>query len=625
MKLQPCLKGIEKFCIIRVTDVIVDAREGAPLIIIVVKFLVLDNECRDMVGEPIEYHQYKEEGYNNPKGATQIRSHSEPPPSKSTSPVSKGLNSSGKATVGQSQVTSTSPSSKPVLNRENSLTKKSSPVAAPATSSDSKTQKERHPGPMDRFTVPFKTANTVMFHETKMPPHRSSGVVATQQLRSADPVYTPINSLVPMLNSWIIKARVTKKSDIRQWSSQKGHGTVFSIELIDKDGNEIQGSFFNDLAKKFHPELEVDKVYVISGGTIKQANLRFSSVKNDYQLVFDRRTNFKPAPEDEEIAHGKFNFTKIKDLKTAELNSVVDVLGIVMDCGAVQEVKLRNADETKPRRTIHVFDESLLFVELTIWGNLAQQTDVKPHTIIIVKAVRVTEFQGRRNLQTMNQSEVVTSLPDVPEVVDIIEWQAANQVSIDDLRPLEEGHAATVVSGKKSRCKPIAQIEEESSEITDANPLWSDVKGVITYVKTENPYYQACRVCHKKVVEEADGWRCENCGKVHKECITRYLLTAKITDSSGSMFVNVYDQAGIEIFERSASEIRAVKEAEGDLYRELLTESYFKEFRFRVLTKIDMYAGESRIRHQIISASKPDYKYENSELLKQLATYDNIR
>ncbi len=61
---------------------------------------------------------------------------------------------------------------------------------------------------------------------------------------------------MPFLDSWIIKARVTKKSDIRNWSNAKGQGKVFSIELIDSHGTEIQASFFNDACDENFGKLE---------------------------------------------------------------------------------------------------------------------------------------------------------------------------------------------------------------------------------------------------------------------------------------------------------------------------------------------------------------------------------
>ena len=45
--------------------------------------------------------------------------------------------------------------------------------------------------------------------------------------------YTPIKSLNAFLFDWKIKARVTKKHDLRSWKNVKGSGHLMNVELID--------------------------------------------------------------------------------------------------------------------------------------------------------------------------------------------------------------------------------------------------------------------------------------------------------------------------------------------------------------------------------------------------------
>ena len=43
-----------------------------------------------------------------------------------------------------------------------------------------------------------------------------------------------------MLNLFTFQARVTKKSDIKQWNNAKGKGHLFTVDLVD-DSGEIRG------------------------------------------------------------------------------------------------------------------------------------------------------------------------------------------------------------------------------------------------------------------------------------------------------------------------------------------------------------------------------------------------
>ena len=69
----------------------------------------------------------------------------------------------------------------------------------------------------------------------------------------------PIASLTPYQNKWTIKARVTKKSDIRRWSNSRGEGHLFSMDLLDESG-EIRATAFKNECDKFEPIVQEDKV-----------------------------------------------------------------------------------------------------------------------------------------------------------------------------------------------------------------------------------------------------------------------------------------------------------------------------------------------------------------------------
>lgn len=58
------------------------------------------------------------------------------------------------------------------------------------------------------------------------------------------------------LSRWIIKARVTNKSNIRTWSNSRGEGKLFSIDLLDESG-EIRLTGFKDMVDKFYDYIQV--------------------------------------------------------------------------------------------------------------------------------------------------------------------------------------------------------------------------------------------------------------------------------------------------------------------------------------------------------------------------------
>lgn len=80
----------------------------------------------------------------------------------------------------------------------------------------------------NRINVPTSSSmpsNT--FPKKEVPPPQK-----TQGTGDAIPVQ-PISSLSPYHNRWMIKARVTHKSEIKSWANAKGEGKLFSATLVD--------------------------------------------------------------------------------------------------------------------------------------------------------------------------------------------------------------------------------------------------------------------------------------------------------------------------------------------------------------------------------------------------------
>ena len=50
-------------------------------------------------------------------------------------------------------------------------------------------------------------------------------------------------------DDWIIKVRVVKKGELRDWQNERGEGQVLSLDLIDKDETLIQATAFNEKAQ----------------------------------------------------------------------------------------------------------------------------------------------------------------------------------------------------------------------------------------------------------------------------------------------------------------------------------------------------------------------------------------
>ncbi|EEB91875.1 hypothetical protein MPER_09698, partial [Moniliophthora perniciosa FA553] len=112
------------------------------------------------------------------------------------------------------------------------------------------------------------------------------------QGRSNSRPVDPIQTLNPYQNNWTIKARVTRKSDMKARSNQYGVGKSFYVTLMDESG-EIRGTAFNAVADDLYGRLDEGKAYYISKAEVILASDKVSDVSSDYELWLERNTEIE--------------------------------------------------------------------------------------------------------------------------------------------------------------------------------------------------------------------------------------------------------------------------------------------------------------------------------------------
>lgn len=120
-------------------------------------------------------------------------------------------------------------------------------------------------------------------------PAQSTVVKAEKPAASTGPVVYPIEGLSPYSSKWTIKARVTQKSAIKEYSTPKGEGRLFNVTLMDESG-EIRATGFNQVVTEFYDRLQEGKVYYISKARVNLAKKKFSPLNNEYELGLEKNT-----------------------------------------------------------------------------------------------------------------------------------------------------------------------------------------------------------------------------------------------------------------------------------------------------------------------------------------------
>lgn len=260
--------------------------------------------------------------------------------------------------------------------------------------------------------------------------------------------YLKLSDLSSYVDKWRVLARVTFKSDIREYRNARGEGKLFSIDLIDADGVEIKGTFFNDAVDRFHPMLKKNSIYSFSKGQVKAVNPRFKKFDHLYELTFGLDAEIEPQEEDMSrgsttsggtsgfgegageasgfIPLTNLNARPLSEVESLDVDSLVDVVCICYQVYETSQITVRSTGNRKDKRSVICIDQSSLSIPVTVWGSdcamlppgtwghqQAPPPPPAPHDQIgqweyylTVKKAKIDEFNGRRLSSSMGSLQV---------------------------------------------------------------------------------------------------------------------------------------------------------------------------------------------------------------------------
>ncbi|KAK9095635.1 hypothetical protein Scep_027104 [Stephania cephalantha] len=435
----------------------------------------------------------------------------------------------------------------------------------------------------------------------------------------------PIAALNPYQGRWTIKARVTSKKDLRRYNNARGEGKVFSFDLLDSDGGEIQVTCFNAVADQFYDQIEAGKVYLISRGTLKPASKNFNRLQNEYEIYLESTSSIQPCMEDDaSIPRQQFHFRPISDIESMENGSIVDLIGVVSSVSLTVSIMKKDGTETL-KRALQLKDMSGCSVEITLWGNvcnaegqqLQNMCDSGIFPVLAVKAGRINDFNGK-SVGTLSTSQLFID-PDFPEARKLKEWFELEGKNVSSVSLSRE----TMGTGRTEVRKTVSQIKDERLG-TSEKPDWISIKGTISFLKADNFCYTACplmvgdRPCNKKVTNNGDGqWRCDRCDQSVAECDYRYILQFQIQDHTGITWVTAFQESGVEILGLSAKDLYYLKfeEQDDEKFADIIRKALFTPFIFKLKVKEETFSDEQRVKSTVVKAEKVDVSSESKFLL----------
>lgn len=435
---------------------------------------------------------------------------------------------------------------------------------------------------------------------------------------------TAIEQLSPYQNQWTIKARISYKSDIRKWSNARGEGKLFNVNFLD-ESDEIRATAFNEMADKFNQELEEGKVYYVSKARIQQAKPQFSHLSHPYELSLDRDTVIEECFDvSNDVPKIHYNFVKLDQLQNIEANTVTDVIGVLKSVDEPFQITAKSTGKPFDRRNITIVDDSNFAIVVGLWNTTAVDFNISEGSVVAFKGCKVQDFGGRSLSLTPGGSFIAN--PDTQEAYQLKGWYD-NHGKNDTFQSMKVEGSGTSSSIMNDR-KTILQAQDENLGLNE-KPDFFNIKSTISFLRTENFCYPACNnevngsPCNRKVVDNGhDGWRCERCDITFAEPHYRYILSVSVMDSTGQLWMTLFDNEAVKLLGMSAGELRKLKE-ESEMnqtheFQNFVQSVTNKEFSFRVKARQDSYNGTTRIRYQCSALKEIDFVKECDLLCAEL-------
>ncbi|CAF2719731.1 unnamed protein product [Rotaria sp. Silwood2] len=425
----------------------------------------------------------------------------------------------------------------------------------------------------------------------------------------------PIEMITPYLNGmWKIRARCFAKSPIRPHP-------VCDFDFVDASG-EIRIVAFRDECTRFHPMIEVDKVYDILGVRVKTADKRWNNLRHNYELTFAPGSIVRLVDDttvDANIPDIHYEFISLRDVSKQSSEAFIDVIGIVDICSDIIPFTNRTSNKDSVRREVTIIDEDSN-ISITLWDEQANDFNeelAENKAVVAFRRIRVAIFNNKYSLSG-HKNMIMKINPDIAQAKHLRIWYDAGGRLTNNRITTSTTNRLT----KEDLWKSIGQIENELLG-RQGRPDYVMIKAICMHIANDRVVYTSCpnNDCFRKVNKLSSGlYHCDKCREDFNECHWNYMIRAELVDSTGAIWVSFFRKEAQELMGNVTAEqfARAKENNDEILMQTYLNKNTFREKYFRLRINEETFNNITTVKISCMSISDIDFSEFGRRLIENI-------
>ena len=344
-----------------------------------------------------------------------------------------------------------------------------------------------------------------------------------------------ISSLTTFTNNAHLYLKCKVKNPLKNFVSKttKKDCILQSFIFSDTKGDEIQATCFGKTAENLSKNIQEGAIYEIKKVIIQLAERAYNPTKCDYRLLFNESSQITPAPDNGKFSGVKFSIIPLEQIPDFPIGKLVDIFGFILEDKGYQEFPSKNDRIIKNQRIV-LGDDTFYKIDVTLWEPLGNnENNFSIGDLIALKNCRIKEFNGKKNLNTTESSELRTTLD--PQSDKRLRTFFDEHQNIAEYKEIQ---GESLFTGSKSPAelvfiKDIQNTYEIEMDNKD-RPIF-EINGTVTKLNhSDRNYYTGCLKCHKKMETEV----CTFCSGTEKKVIL--MFSVNIRDASSFFWVDLF-------------------------------------------------------------------------------------